>query len=379
VNFIKRIFGGGRGRSDGDDSAPHRTRELATLVAEAERLVAAGRHEEALHVAQVGLKKFPTAARLRGVIHYVRRAAANKRLVQLKQVLDERKDERAYRDLIVLHLELRNRDAAQEVATRYLEEFPDQAEAHLHRAEVYLARYFGELFARDAWSAVESLERALQLNPETIRAHALLALLYFAIGAPRHCANQLAEVLRLDPGNTATAEFRSQVLDAAGPEGEEDIEHLLDYAEDHQEIPNDPRLFPGGRRFALESRGGVLSPKLFAAAAAGIGKRLRIEQLAAIGSGGRPLAVAGENKENFVRLACRLDAASRRAGRHMNFGTMRRFMLEGKFGRIVLVPAGNCAVAARAPRSVSTERVAEGLELVVTASRSAQADVEEDA
>jgi len=79
--------------------------------------------------------------------------------------------------------------------------------------------------------------------------------------------------------------------------------------------------------------------------------------------------VAGDNKESFVKLACRLDDASRRAGRHMNFGTMRRFMVEGKFGRMVLVPAGNCAVAARAPRSVSTERIAEGLEMVVTASR----------
>ena len=124
---------------------------------------------------------------------------------------------------------------------------------------------------------------------------------------------------------------------------------LLDDTEDSQELANDPGLFPGGRRFARESRGGALSPKLFAAAAAGIGKRLRIEQLAAVGHGGRPLAVAGEDKESFVRLACRIDAASRRAGRHMNFGTMRRFMVEGKFGRMVLVPAGNCAVAARAP------------------------------
>ena len=70
-----------------------------------------------------------------------------------------------------------------------------------------------------------------------------------------------------------------------------------------------------------------------------------------------------------MRLACRLDAVSRRAGRHMNFGTMRGFMVEGKFGRIVIVPAGNCAVAARAPRSVSTERITEGLDMVVTASR----------
>jgi len=369
VKLLKRIFGRGRDGRGKTAGGPQLARELESLVAEAERLVAAGRHEEALQVAERGLKRFPSAARLRSVVQYIRRVGANKRLAQLKQLLDERKDERAYRELITLHLDLGNKDPAMEVATRYAEEFPDACEAHVHHGKVYLARYFGELFSRDAWAAIESLDRALQLNPEAIQAHALLGMLYYAIGAPRYCANELGEVLRLDPTNTRMGEFRGEVMDAASDDGEEDVEYLLDYAEDNQEIPNNPADYPGGSRFAFEHRGGNLSPKLFAAAAAGIGKRLRIEQLAAVGSGGRPLAVAGENKESFVRLACRLDGVSRRAGRHMNFGTMRGFMVEGKFGRIVLVPAGNCAVAARAPRSVSTDRIAEGLEMVITASR----------
>jgi len=369
VKLFKRIFGGSKGRRGKAAAGPHLARELESLIAEAERLVAAARHEEALQVAERGLKRFPTATRLRSVIQYIRRAGANKRLSQLKHALSERKDERAYRELITLHLDLGNKANAFEVATAYTEEFPDQSEAHVSLGKVYLSRYFGELFARDAWAALESLERALQLNPDMIQARALLAMLYYAIGAPRHCANELGEILRIDPANTRMGEFRTLVTEAAGPKGEEDVEYLLDYAEDNQEIPNNPGDFPGGQRYGTEHRGGALSPKLFAAAAAGIGRRLRIEQLAAVGSGGRPLAVAGENKENFVRLACRLDAVSRRAGRHMNFGTMRRFMVEGKFGRIVLVPAGRCAVAARAPRSVSTDRIAEGLDMVITASR----------
>jgi tetratricopeptide (TPR) repeat protein len=377
VSIFKKLFGGGRTRHRRGDGAPRLARELESTIAEAERMVAAGRYEEAMQVAETGLRRFPTAARLQSVVQYVRRASANKRLKNLKRLLDERKDERAYRELISLHLDLGNKDPALEVAERYVREFPDASEAHVHLGEVYLARYFSELFARDAWAAVESLDRALQYETESIRARVLLGLLYFAVGAPRYCANQLGEVLRLDPSNSRVSEFREQVLEASGDEGEEDIEYLLDYAEDNQEIPNDPALFPGGRRFSLETRGGQLSPKLFAAAAAGIGKRLRIEQLAAVAAGGRPLAVAGENKENFVRLACRIDAAARRAGRHMNFGTMRRFMAEGKFGRIVLVPAGNCAVAARAPRSVSTERIAEGLEMVVTASRAEEGQEDE--
>lgn len=369
MKLLKRLFSGGRKHRDQVAGGPHLARELESLIAESERLVAAARHEEALQVAERGLKRFPTAARLRAVVQYIRRAGANKRLAQLRRVLDERKDENAYRELISLHLDLGNKTPAFEVANSFVKEFPDSPEAHLNLGKVYLARYFGELFARDAWEAIETLERTLQLDKEAIRAHALLGMLYYAIGAPRHCANELGEVLRLDPTNTRMAEFRTSVMEAAAPDSEEDVEYLLDYAEDNQEIPNNPADYPGGQRFAYERRGGTLSPKLFAAAAAGIGRRLRIEQLAAVGSGGRPLAVAGENKENFVRLACRLDAVSRRAGRHMNFGTMRRFMVEGKFGRIVLVPAGNCAVAARAPRSVSTDRIAEGLDMVITASR----------
>ena len=378
--MFKKLFGGGRKAPSAADAAPQLARELETVVAEAERLVASGRHEEALHVAEQGLIRFPSASRLAGVVNYVRRAGAKKRLAELKQMLEERKDERAYKELITLHLDLGNKDQALEVATVHADEFPEAPDAQVLLGEVFLARYFGELFARDAWSALEHFGRALELNAECIRAHQLTGMLYFALGAPRHSAAELASVLAIDPSNEHIAEFKERLLEIAGPEGEEDIEFLLDYAQDHQEIPNNPGAYPGGSRFARENVGGALSPKLFAAAAQGIGRRLKIEQLAAIGTTGRPLAVAGENKESFVKLAVRLDEASRRAGRHMNFGTMRRFMVAGKFGRIVVVPAGNCAVAARAPRSVSTERIAEGLEMVVTASRAEGAEgMEEEA
>jgi len=376
VKFLKKLLGGGRGSSSAADAAPQLARELESVVSEAERLVASGRHEEAMHVAQQGLARFPAAARLRGVIRYVRRAAAKQRLTELKRALEMRKDERAYKDLITLYLDLGDKDQALEVAMAHVEEFPDAADAYVMLGEVFLTRYFGELFARDAWAAVERFERAIELNPESLRARSLLAMLYYAIGAPRASAIEIGKLLEIDSSNTGMAEFKEALLAAAGPEGEEDIEFLLDYAEDHQEVPNNPGDFPGGKRYSVESQGGALSPKLFAAAAQGIGRRLRIEQLAAIGSNGRPLAVAGENKESFVKTACRFDEAARRAGRHMNFGTMRRFMVEGKFGRIVLVPAGNCAVAARAPRSVSTARIAEGLEMVVTASRADSGDEE---
>jgi len=376
VKFLKRLFGLGRKARTSED-APQLARELEATVAEAERLVAAGRFEEATQIAENGLKRFPTAVRLRAVIQYVRRVGANKRLAQLKKTIDERKDERAYRELISLHIDLGNRDQALEVAQRFIGEFPDSAEAHIDVGEVYLARYFVELFARDARAAVESLTRALELDGRALRARVLLGLLYWSVGAPNHAGVEIAEVLSLDPANGRLQDFRDQVLPKAATEEEEDLEILLDNAEDQQELPNDPSAYPGGRRFVAERQGGALSPKLFAAAAAGIGRRLRIEQLAAIGVGGRPLAVAGEKKEDFVRLACRIDAAARRAGRHMNFGTMRRLMVEGKFGRLVLVPAGNCTVAARAPRTVSTERIAEGLEMVVTASRAGNSAEEE--
>lgn len=371
MSFLKKLFSGRRARPGQEGDSHLLAKELESCIAEAERLVASGRHEEALQVAEGGLRRFPGAARLRSVVQYVKKASANKRLAQLKTALETRKDERAYRELVQLNLDLGRVDAAQETAQRYVREFPDAAEAHVAVGEVALARYFGELFSRDAWASIESLQRAVELNAATLRAHLLLGTLYFAIGAQRAAAQELGEVLRLDSANPRAAELRDELLSRGG-DADEDIEQLLDQAQESQTIPNDPSVFPGGRRFSREGRGGTLSPKLFASAATGIGRKLRIEQLAAIATGGRPLAVAGENKESFVRLACRIDTASRRAGRHMNFGTMQRFMVEGKFGRIVLVPAGNCAVAARAPRSVPTERIAEGLEMVITASRAEQ-------
>lgn len=368
MSFWKRLFGRrGAGGAQAADPVVL-ARELQSRVVEAERLVAAGRHEEALQIAEEGLRKFPTAARLKSVIQYVRKSGSTKRITQLKGLLENRKDERAYRELVALNLDLGKLDAAQEVADRYAVEFATSADASVSLGEVALCRYFRELFRRDAEACIGHLQRALERNAEAMRAHLLLAVLHYSVGAPRTAATHLTEVLAIDPANTRLAELRDQMLERAGQD-EEDTELLFDRAEETQTLPNDPSIFPGGRRFVLENRGGSLSPKLFASAAAGIGKRLKIEQLAAVGNGGRPIAVAGDNKESFVRLACRLDAASRRSGRHMNFGTMRRFIVEGKFGRIVLVPAGNCAVAARAPRSVPTERISEGLEMVVTAAR----------
>ncbi|MGH7161989.1 MAG: tetratricopeptide repeat protein, partial [Planctomycetota bacterium] len=246
---------------------------LETCVADAERLVAAGRHEEALQIAENGLKKFPTALRLRNVVQYVRRAGAHKRLAQLKAMVDERKDERAYRELISIYLDLARTDLALEVAQKYVSEFDNTPEAHVHMAEVYLARYFGELFARDAWTAHEHLQRALELDAAALRARGLLALLYYSVGAHRHAANELTELTRLDPANTRFQEFRDELAARSEeqPEGEEDVEILLDRAEETQQLPNDPSVFPGGRRFSVENRGGALSPKLFASAAAGIG------------------------------------------------------------------------------------------------------------
>ncbi|MEE8107131.1 MAG: hypothetical protein V3T86_16475, partial [Planctomycetota bacterium] len=155
-----------------------------------------------------------------------------------------------------------------------------------------------------------------------------------------------------------------------------DVECLLDDTEEKHHLANDPGLFPGADEYALESHGGTIDPKLFADAAAGIGRRLKVQQLAAVAPNGAALAVAGESQEEFVKLAARLDEASSRAGRRMSFGTMKRFMVEGKFGRVVVLPAGNCAAAARVPRSVATDRVAEGLELIVTASRSTSGEEE---
>ena len=369
MRFLKRLFRRRRRRSTADESA-RIAHELERCIADAERLVASRRHDEALRVARNALRRFPTSSRLRSVVSFVRREQSNGRISELKQLLQSRREERDYRELASIYLDLNRNDAASEIMQRYCDDFPNSSDAHAQRGEVCLACYFGELFARDAWMAMEHLERAVELNPECLVAQVHFAHLYYAVGAHRHCANKLAEVIHLDPANSRLADFRENVLQSAGDE-EEDLYSLFESAENEHQLPCDPTNFPGRRKFTVENRGGTLDPNLFASAAAGIGRRLRIQQLAAIGPGGRPLAVAGEERESFVRLAVRIDGAARRTGRDMNFGTMRRFVVEGPFGRIVLVPAGHCAVAARAPRTVSGNRLAEGLETIVSASRAA--------
>ena len=78
MKFLKRLFGKRKHRSSGD-SPPALARELESTIAEAERLVAAGRFEEAMNVAEGGLRRFPTASRLRSVVQYVRSGRAGLR------------------------------------------------------------------------------------------------------------------------------------------------------------------------------------------------------------------------------------------------------------------------------------------------------------
>jgi len=360
VSLLKKLFGGAQSAPASDASG------LQTCVRDAERHVAAGRLDDAFKVAQRGLKTFPSAERLRKVVQFIQREKALAQLSRLKEKLEADRSPNSYSELVELYLELGKSDAALETVQAFVADHPDLPDAHAEAGHVQIKRYLAENFARDGWSAIESLEKAAELAPDYTQAHFRLAVLYFSIGAMGACTASIDKLLDLVPDEALT-EFRNEV--AARFEEDEDIEWLLDDIEEKHCLANDPGLFPGASVYGLESHGGTIDPELFAAAAAGIGRRLKVQQLAAVAPNGAALAVAGEDQDQFVGLAARLDNASSRIGRRMNFGTMTRFMVEGKFGRVVVLPAGNCAAAARVPRSVATDRVAEGLELIVTASR----------
>ena len=365
MSLLKRLFGGG-GKRVSRDETPRLASELQASIREAERLVAGGRLEEALKIAERGLRAFPTAGRLTNVVRFIQQEGALHKITRLKEALTERREERAYAELIQLYLDLSKVDSALETAQTYVQDYPESDRPRVLLAQVQLTRYFAEHFARDAWAAHEALQNALEVKPEGLRAQRLLATFYFAIGAMRHCTESIDAILEIEP-DEALKEFREEV--EARAKKDEDVEWILDDLEEAHALPNDPGLFPGSE-FSLAEVAGAIDAALFADAAAGIGRKLRVQQLAAVDTSGKALAFAGEDQETYVPLACRLDEASRRAGRRMSFGTMKRFMVEGKFGRIVLVPAGGkSAVAARVPRSVPTDRVAEGLEMIVTASR----------
>jgi len=163
VRFLKRLFRRRRRRSTADESA-RIAHELERYIADAERLVASRRHDEALRVARDALRRFPTSSRLRSVVSFVRREQSNGRISELKQLLQSRREERDYRELASIYLDLNRNDAASEIMQRYCDDFPNSSDAHAQRGEVCLACYFGELFARDAWAAMEHLERAVEVG-----------------------------------------------------------------------------------------------------------------------------------------------------------------------------------------------------------------------
>ena len=183
MSLLKRLFRGG-GKRVSRDEPPRLASELQACIREAERLVAGGRLEEALKIAENGLRTFPTAGRLRNVVRFIQQEGALHTITQLKEALTERREEGAYAELALLYLDLHKIDNALETAQTYVEDYPESYEPQELLAQVQLTRYFAEQFARDGWAAIEALEKALELNPDSLRAHRLFATFYFAIGPP---------------------------------------------------------------------------------------------------------------------------------------------------------------------------------------------------
>ncbi|MEE8104552.1 MAG: tetratricopeptide repeat protein, partial [Planctomycetota bacterium] len=215
MSLLKKLFGGAERAPASSASG------LQTCVRDAERHVAAGRLDDALKVAQRGLQTFPSAERLRNVVQFVQREKALGRLSKLKEKVETDHTPESYCELVELYLELSKTDSALETAQAFVDEHPERADAHAGLGHVQLKRYISENFARDGWSTIESLEKAVELAPDSREAHFRLAVLYFAIGAMGACTSSIDLMLDLEPDDALT-EFRNEV--AARFDEDEDVE-----------------------------------------------------------------------------------------------------------------------------------------------------------
>ncbi len=82
MSLLKRIFGGG-GKRVSRGEPPRLASELQACIREAERLVAGGRLEEALKIAEKGLRSFPTAGRLTNVVRFIQQVGALHKITRL--------------------------------------------------------------------------------------------------------------------------------------------------------------------------------------------------------------------------------------------------------------------------------------------------------
>ena len=336
----------------------------------AERLISLGETDDALAVAEEGLRTFPDSERLSQVKLFAKKGRLTGQLRKLRDDVVRRPSPLVYTHLAAIYRELGNQDDALQTAQECAERFPLNENPYLIQGEIRLERFVRDLIAKDAILAEQALRRVTRINGHNVRAHLMLAELYWLVGAVPACRRHLRSVLTITPTAKDVQEFVREVgaPDAADSAEDVDFEEMAKSVEENGAFAQPVERFPSLRTGAAQqSRSRTrLDVETLKGEIAGLGTNDGVRNSIVIDKDGEVLADytdgMGLTRKQFAELVTSVSATADDASRRMDTGALVRAEIESPTGNVTVARVRNLTIGILFTDPLRSDRVWEILQ-----------------
>lgn len=325
-----------------------------------------GLTSDALRVADQGLALFPASEELRKLRKFSKKSQTKGRIEELRARINKAPHAKLYRELASLYLEVGDYAAVTGTCDESIKRYPDDGDAYLLLSKARLATFYRDQSARDGLMAVQCLRKVVEVEPENLKAHRLLAELLYRIGAVGQAlthAKILHELAIDDPELTALHE---EISTAAATKGEENLEVLFHDVESTGVLAHPPVM---RERQKVQKLAGDSSIHSIRDALTQVAEIAGVRKAAYIR--GSKALVKGEirdGKDAFLRTVRVIAKSAQRAARKMDIGSFSKGVVEGSFGHICLCCYGEVTAAVLCDPGTDFERVLAELQDLVAGS-----------
>ncbi len=346
----------------------------------AERFIALGETDAALRVAEQGLQLFPDSERLAAVRTYAKKGRLTVQLRRLREDAARRPNPLTFAQLAEIYRDLGSLDDALAITAECAERFPLNESPYLVQGEIRLQRFLHDVIAKDAIIAENALRKVVRLNAHNVKAHLLLAEIYWLVGMPSACRRHLRSVLTIMPTARDVQDFLKETdttAETAGDEGE--FEDLAQQTQERGTFANPAELFPDPQTKGASSQGKPrthvdldgLREKVLA-----LGANQGMRNAVVLGKDGEILADFTDadslSRNQFAELVSAIESTAGDASRRMDTGALVRVEIEGPAGSVTVARARSLTVGILYVDPLRHERVWELLQDFVARNLAAQ-------
>ena len=319
--------------------------------------------DHTLRVADEGLSLFPQSAELRKLHKFAKKTQLNREIKKLRAKLNKGPNPALYKEIADHYLELGDFGAVHGIAEECIRRFPKDEGAYLVLSKARLNNFYRDVSARDGLEAVRGLRKVVELDPKNVKAHRLLAEVFYRIGSVNLAVKHLEFVLGVLPGDR-----EAELLLREAP-GKKNIvgtlEELFHRAESKGSMAYMPvALDRGQHHVAADDAIGPIRDSLAQLVdQEGVVKACYIK--------GSKAMVKGEIRDGrdvFMRVVRVVTKAARRVCRRMDMGTFSKGCIDGPFGHICVCSFGEVVAAVLCDQGSDVDRILDELQELVAGS-----------